>query len=431
MTQTIARRFGCAIGLALMALFHPHSFAADSALTPGARIAVIGDSITEQKLYSKYMEAYLLACSGVPDLKVFQFGWGGETAGGFAARVANDLASFKPTIATTCYGMNDGQYRPYNAEIGRSYESNMRKVVDGLRKAGVQQIVLGSPGAVDTKFFVRNNFQPLSGADGYNQNLGTLRDIDRKLAGELNTRFADVHQPMLDAMGRAKAALGENYDVCGKDGFHPGPNGHLIMAYAFLRALGCDGNIAEITMDLRGKPSVSKGHRLLAGNGGEVKLESARYPFCFEGDATSSRGTRSIAPFFPFNQELNRFTLKVANLDAPRARVTWGAESKEFTRAQLTAGVNLAAEFERTPFDAAFGKMMQAIATKQNFETAMIKNMVTGFRNFASDARRDEELAAAFNKVGERLQARQQQLDAAVREAIVPVEHTVTVTPIP
>lgn len=31
-------------------------------IVPGARVAIVGDSITEQKLYSKYMEAYLLAC---------------------------------------------------------------------------------------------------------------------------------------------------------------------------------------------------------------------------------------------------------------------------------------------------------------------------------------------------------------------------------
>src|SRR5262245_60502954 len=122
-----------AFALAIFLLTHGLAVTAHAAtaLSPGARVAIIGDSITEQKLYSKYMEAYLLACSGVPDLKVFQFGWGGETASGFASRLENDLAPFKPTVATTCYGMNDGQYRPFVEEIGRNYEANMRKVVTG------------------------------------------------------------------------------------------------------------------------------------------------------------------------------------------------------------------------------------------------------------------------------------------------------------
>lgn len=402
--------------------------AAESALSPGARVAIIGDSITEQKLYSKYMEAYLVACSGVPDLKVFQYGWGGETASGFAARLENDLASFKPTVATTCYGMNDGQYRPYAADIGKNYESNMRKVVTGLRKEGVQKIVVGSPGAVDTTYFVRANFAPMTGADGYNQNLGTLRDIDKKLAAELGTGFADVHQPMLDAMPKAKAALGTNYDVCGKDGFHPGPNGHLIMAYAFLRGLGCDGNIGEITVDMNGKATSSSGHKLLASKAGAAELESTRYPFCFEGDEKSSAGTRSIARFFPFNDELNRFTLKVKNLSAEKAKVTWGDESKDFTRAQLESGINLTAEFSKTPFDAQFKKLLQAVGAKQNFETPMIKSMITSYRQFSNEAKEDRELASAFSKVSERLTVRQQQLDKDMRKTIVPVKHTISVT---
>src|SRR5688572_22760059 len=170
------KHFSGSLVWSVICLLSSLSLQAAPALEPGARVAVIGDSITEQKLYSKYIEAYLVACSGVPDVKVFQFGWGGETASGFAARLTNDLAPFKPTVATTCYGMNDGQYRPYVDSIGNNYEANMRKVVQGLQQAGVQKIVVGSPGAVDTDFFVRNNFAPLSGADGYNQNLGTLRD---------------------------------------------------------------------------------------------------------------------------------------------------------------------------------------------------------------------------------------------------------------
>jgi lysophospholipase L1-like esterase len=406
------------------------ALAAESALAPGARVAIIGDSITEQKLYSKYMEAYLVACSGVSDVKVFQYGWSGERADGFAARVANDLGSFKPTVATTCYGMNDGSYRPFDEAIGRAYEANMRKVIAGLQKIGVQKIVAGSPGAVDTKYFVRDNFAPLSGADGYNQNLGKLRDIDRKLASELGVLFGDVHQPMLDAMAKAKAALGDDYDVCGRDGFHPGPNGHLIMAYAFLRALGCDGKIGEIVVDMSGDASAAGAHRIIGGGAGKAEVESTRYPFCFDGDAKSSGGTRSITPFFPFNQDLNRFVLKVKNLTAARAKVTWGEESKEFTREQLESGVNLAAEFSRTPFDAPFRKLVEAVGAKQNFETAMIKNMVTGFRQFSREARRDEELAAAFARVGDRLLARQEQLDAEVRKAIVPVKHSLAVTPV-
>ena len=126
---------------------------AESAVVPAARIAIVGDSITEQKLYSKFLECYLLACSGVSNVQVMQFGWGGETAGGFANRVENDLAAFHPTVVTLCYGMNDGGYQPWKTEIGAGYEKNMRGVLLKLDRMGVKEIVIGSPGAVDTYFF--------------------------------------------------------------------------------------------------------------------------------------------------------------------------------------------------------------------------------------------------------------------------------------
>ena len=435
----------------LLASQTPSLHAAD-ALPPDARVAIIGDSITEQKLYSKFMEAYLVACTGRPDIKVFQFGWGGETASGFAGRLENDLGAFQPTVATTCYGMNDGGYRPFDEGVGKNYETAMRTVVNKLAAAGVKHIVVGTPGAVDTKYFgPRASFGTGNSADGYNNSLAQLGAIGRKLATENNQGFADVHGAMIDAMTKAKAALGEGYDVCGKDGFHPGANGHLIMAYAFLKALGVDGNIGEITVDLRGETTATGGHKVLGKVfGAGVEIESSRYPFCFDADPKSSASTRSITPFFPFNQDLNRFTLKVKNLTAAKAKVTWGRvryeftkeelkdfgatgggiikqETKEFTKEQLEAGVNLAAEFPSTPFDDAFGKVLGAIAAKQNFETMMIKGVITTFRNLPAEAKNDAEIAASLAAIRKRLVTRQEALDAEVRKALVPVKHTLTV----
>jgi hypothetical protein len=56
-------------------------------LRQGDRLAICGDSITEQKMYSRLMEDYLTMC--VPELKVTvrQYGWSGERAPGFLARM--------------------------------------------------------------------------------------------------------------------------------------------------------------------------------------------------------------------------------------------------------------------------------------------------------------------------------------------------------
>ena len=402
-----------------------------------ARVAVIGDSITEQRLYSKYVECWLLACSGIPDVEVMQFGWSGEKADGFAWRAINDLAVFHPTVATLCYGMNDGGYQPWKPEIGETYDANMRKVLDRLKESGVKTVVVGSPGAVDTNFFRPGQSlgnQPAHVA--YNDTLAHLRDIDKQLAAEKNLRFADVHAAMIDAMRKANEARGPKYDVCGGDGFHPGPNGQLLMAYAFLRGLGVDGGIAEIDVDAQGAAATrATAGQTVAANGatadGQIALEieSRRWPFCFEGDGTSSSSTRSILPFVPFNDDLNRYVLKVRNLESPRAKVTWGTEAKEFTLEQLVTGINLAAEFSRTPFDEPFAALSAAVADKQAYETMMIKQIVTDFQKIP-DIGTDAEAQAAVKVLNDRLMRRWTELEAKVRERLMPVKHSITIAPL-
>ena len=56
------------------------------------------------------MEDYLLMCQPTEGQKIVQFGWSGEQAPGFLARLDTDVYPFKPTVMTTCYGMNDGHY---------------------------------------------------------------------------------------------------------------------------------------------------------------------------------------------------------------------------------------------------------------------------------------------------------------------------------
>jgi hypothetical protein len=75
------RLFSAICASALMALGTVSLQAQDKQIVKdGERIEIIGDSITAQQIYSRYMEAYIRACSGLKDVKVFQFGWSGERA---------------------------------------------------------------------------------------------------------------------------------------------------------------------------------------------------------------------------------------------------------------------------------------------------------------------------------------------------------------
>lgn len=397
---------------------------APTILKKGHRVAVVGDSITEQKLYSKYIELYLTACLSQLDLKVIQLGWGGETAPGFAGRMENDLMPWKPDVVTTCYGMNDGGYRAFDEGTGKRYEGAMSDIVARLKKAGVT-VVVGSPGAVDTKYF-KGGGEPQK---IYNATLAKLRDIARGLAEKNGFPFADVHDAMMSAQEKAKAVLGENYEVCGRDGFHPGPNGHLAMAYAFLKAMGVDGEIGTITLDLKGAATATEGHKVLSSGGGKVELESARWPFCFSGDEKSAGGTRSITPYLPFNADLNRFVLVVKNLEAARATVTWGAAVKSFAREELEKGVNLAERFIENPFSEPFRKLEAQVGAKQNYETGVIKGPINQLPRILDGMGKDPEVRAALEAFRSQALATQERLQAAVRASAVPVRHALSVAP--
>ena len=82
-------------------------------LRKGDRLAIIGDSITEQKMYSRLIETYLTVCWPELQITARQYGWSGEKADGFLRRMDQDCLRFEPTIATLCYGMNDAKYRPF------------------------------------------------------------------------------------------------------------------------------------------------------------------------------------------------------------------------------------------------------------------------------------------------------------------------------
>src|SRR3954453_4873726 len=132
--------------------FHPLKAPKPSGLLlkKGDRLAICGDSITEQKMYSRMMETYLTVCMPEYNISVRQYGWSGEKAAGFLARMTNDCLRFKPTIATTCYGMNDHEYRPYEPRIGETYRTNTIAIVESFKNHGAR-VVLGSPGCVGGK----------------------------------------------------------------------------------------------------------------------------------------------------------------------------------------------------------------------------------------------------------------------------------------
>jgi lysophospholipase L1-like esterase len=122
-------------------------FAADFAIRDGDRVVFLGDSITEQRLYTTYIEAYALTRH--PDWKLGfrNVGWGGDTAwlrqrahpdegrlfaaegealdgmvtNAVARGLGRDVLPHRPTFVTVKFGMNDHSYQKFRPDIFRAY----------------------------------------------------------------------------------------------------------------------------------------------------------------------------------------------------------------------------------------------------------------------------------------------------------------------
>jgi lysophospholipase L1-like esterase len=368
------------------------------------------------------MQDYLLMCRPASKLRTLQAGWSGERAPGFEKRMENDVLRLGPNVATTCYGMNDGGYSPMTAEKGQRYRDSQRAIVKQFKENGVRFIVVGSPGCVDSDTFRKD---PAQGAM-YNKTLADLRDIARDVAKEENVTFANVYDPMMDVMAKAKARYGRSYHLAGGDGVHPDFNGHLVMAYAFLKALGCDGEIGTITVDMvSGNASATAGHKILSASKGAVEVESSRYPFCFFGDPTKPKSTRGVIEFFPFNEELNRFILVAKNIRADaKYKVTWGDTSREYSGSELAKGINLAADFLDNPFSEPFRRCEEVIAEQQKFETTLTKYLlhrIPYYLDYVPETKED------FDNVIEKLCQKDGKMAAASAASVVPVRHRIKI----
>jgi len=229
-------------------------------LRPGDRLAICGDSITEQKMYSRIIEDYLTVCVPELNVSVRQYGWGGERAPGFLARMTNDCLRFRPTLATTCYGMNDHEYRAYEDRIGQTYREASTAIVRAFKARGVR-VIQGAPGIVGKVpgWTRHTNDTRLD----LNRNLGRLRNLGIEIAKAERVGFADVFWAMLTADATARQVYGPGYALAGEDGVHPGWAGHLVMAYAFLKGMGLTGDIGRFEVELKkNRMTLSPGHRL-------------------------------------------------------------------------------------------------------------------------------------------------------------------------
>jgi hypothetical protein len=388
---------------------------ADPLIKPNDVVAICGDSITQQERYSVFIEDYLLMCQPAPNVHAVQFGIDGASAYALEKQ-SSVLMLFHPTVATMLYGMNDGHFKPLDAERTLAYRLGMNGSIEALKRLGVREVVVASP-----------TFNWYMTAP-YNNTLASLGDLARDIAQAHEVQFTDLHAIMKEAVGKVFAAAGPHEKVPYFD-THPEPCGHLIIAYAFLKGLGFDGAIGTITVDLgQGTATGSEGQNILSVHDGKVEIESTRYPFCFQGDP-EKRGpeTANILKYLPFNEELNRYLLVVHGMKSARAKVSWGEQRRVIAAAELENGVNLAALFvPDNPFSAQFAKVETAVRDKQEVEKILTSVYLTQLWQLRKAIPSQDGLLEQLTKAG---LENVNWLTRAEMDLVIPIRHTITIEP--
>src|SRR5215813_177949 len=108
-------------------------------LKNGDRVVFYGDSITDQRLYTSFVETYVVTRFPKLDVSFVHSGWGGDrvTGGGggpIDVRLWRDVLPYNPTVVTIMLGMNDGGYRAFDQKTFDTYSDGFKHIVTTLKR---------------------------------------------------------------------------------------------------------------------------------------------------------------------------------------------------------------------------------------------------------------------------------------------------------
>jgi lysophospholipase L1-like esterase len=209
------------------------------ALKDGDRVVFYGDSITEQRLYTTYVEHYVL--THYPDRRItfVNTGWGGDKVSGNdcipcagvggLARIKRDVIDHRPTVVTLLFGMNDGQYRDFDPAIAKVYEDGLTAIIRELKTRTAARIYVMTPTVYDG-----SRHTSWSHTDRYNDVLDRYSERVNAIAQREGLPVIDLHTATTEALLRAKQD--DPAYTFASDGVHPEEDGQLLMAAEILRA---------------------------------------------------------------------------------------------------------------------------------------------------------------------------------------------------
>ncbi|MBL4676923.1 MAG: SGNH/GDSL hydrolase family protein [Mucilaginibacter sp.] len=321
----------------------------------GDRVVFTGNSITDGGHFHSYIWLYYM--TRMPDMRIdcFNAGIGGDVAKQIDERLDDDVFAHHPTVMTLSFGMNDTGYQwykgakadsNYKVNIERSYQS-FQSIQQHLRvHPEVRKIMLGSTPYDES---VKIKFIAL-----YKKNEAIQKVIDfQKKAAEANKwEFYSFNEPM-QAINQQQQKRDTAFTMEGTDRIHPTNDGHMVMAYLFLKAQGLAGKkVADVAIDIKSKKVRAENcqvSNLIAKADGLIYIYKANalpYPVDTlpRGGGNQPRSQADGLKLVPFQNEFNQELVQVKGLSSETnyALKIDGKDLGTRTGAELAQGINLA-----------------------------------------------------------------------------------------
>jgi len=346
----IARFAPLSTRLRLVLALFPFMFAAASAaqenfyLHNGDTVVFYGDSITDQRLYTTFVETFVLTRFPEMQVRFVHSGWGGDrvTGGGGGTideRLERDVIAYRPTVMTVMLGMNDGGYRAFDEGLFKKYCAGYQHIVDIMKQRvpGLRMTLL-QPSPFDD--FTREPQFP----GGYNSVLVRYGEFVKELAEKNGLAVADLNGPMVEVLRKAATVDSALAQRIIPDRVHPGPAGHLIMALSLLKAWRATPVVTAVEIDVPSAQVRRAVNTTVTGltTGSSVswtqKDKSLPMPVNMKDPVTAFAVRLSN-----FTDALNQQTLKVTGLSAKLYTLKInGTQVGSFTSEQFQNGLNLA-----------------------------------------------------------------------------------------
>lgn len=325
----------------------------------GDRAVFLGNSITDGGHYHSYIWLYYMTRFPYMQVQVLNAGIGGDTAADLYKRLDDDVFNKRPTVLMVTFGMNDTGYFEYNqpgaAEFGeKRYQTcleNYKKIEKRLQTLeGVRVVMLGSSPYDETAQIENTAFQ------GKNAVMQRVVEFQQKAAQENSWEFLDLNAPMTQIAQREQAH-NPAFTLCGSDRIHPGNDGHMVMAYLFLKAQGLDGKeVAHMELDAAKTEAVQATNCTVSNirrNRRELSFDylaqSLPYPLDTLPRGWGVVGSQADAiKVIPFIEGMNREILSVKGLKGTYALYIDDEKIGQWSGKELETGINLAT-MDNTP----------------------------------------------------------------------------------